>query len=126
MATRLFSVEIYFLTPRPYERTYLQSNKSTDTMKQEAIDSALAATGSKATYGGSATMIGAWWLSSEFAFLVGMIVGVAGLLVQWYYRHKLTKAEIAMREEQNKREKEAHEMRMQEMRETAQLSRSKH
>ena len=71
-------------------------------------------------------MIGAWWLSNEFAFLVGMIVGVAGLLVQWYYRHKLTKAEIAFKQEQNDREKEEHAMRMDEMRETARMSRSHH
>lgn len=93
-------------------------------MKQEAIDSALAATGAKATYGGSATMIGAWWVSSEFAFFVGMLVGVIGLLVQWYYRHKLTKAEIAFREEQNDRERQEHELRMVELRATANMSRS--
>lgn len=90
-----------------------------------SVDAVLAATGAKATYGGSATMIGGWWLSNEFAILVGMVVGVAGLLVQWYYRHKLTKAEIALRQEQNAREREAHEMRMSELRESAQMSRSR-
>jgi hypothetical protein len=79
------------------------------------VDVVLAAAGTKATYGGSATMVGGWWLSSEFAVLVGMIVGIAGLAVQWYYRHKLTKAEIRMREEQNMREKEAHVLRMAEL-----------
>ena len=61
-------------------------------------------------------MIGAWWVSSEFAFLVGMVVGVVGLVVQWYYKHKLTKAEIAFKQAQNARESEEHEMRMSEMR----------
>jgi hypothetical protein len=80
------------------------------------VDAVLAATGSKATYGGTATIFGGLWLSSEFAILVGMIVGVAGLMVQWYYRHKLTSAEIRMREEQNDREREAHVLRMAELR----------
>lgn len=92
-------------------------------MNQEAIDSTLAAVGSKATYSGSATMIGAWWLSSEFAFLIGMIVGVAGLLVQWYYRHKVSRAELAHLEAQNLREKEEHELRMSNYRENAQFAR---
>lgn len=80
------------------------------------VDAALAATGSKATYGGSATIIGGWWLSSEFAVLVGMIVGVIGLAVQWYYRRKVAMVEIKMREEQNDREREAHVLRMAELR----------
>ena len=87
------------------------------------VDVVLAATGTKATYGGSAAMIGGWWLSSEFAVLVGMIVGVTGLIVQWYYKHKLTKAEIAMKREQNEREREAHELRMEELRSAVNYSR---
>lgn len=105
-------------------KTTGKSHRATLTMKQETIDAALAATGSKATYGGSATMIGAWWLSNEFAFLVGMIVGVLGLLVQWYYRHKLTKAEIAFRQAQDDRSREEHDLKMSELR-AAQLSRSR-
>lgn len=89
------------------------------------VDAVLSATGTKATYSGSVAMIGGWWLSSEFAVLVGMIVGVTGLIVQWYYRHKLTKAEIAMRVDQNNREREAHELRMDELRTAVNLSRSK-
>lgn len=103
----------------------MMSAKGRLTMNNQQIDVVLAATGAKATYGGSATIIGGWWLSSEFAIFVGMIVGVAGLAVQWYYRHKLTKAEIAMKHERNEREREAHAMRMTEMREAAQLSRGK-
>ena len=32
--------------------------------------------------------VGGWFLSSEFAVLVGLILGVAGFLVNWYYRAK--------------------------------------
>lgn len=94
-------------------------------MNQEAIDSALATAGSKATYSGSATMIGAWWLSSEFAFLVGMVVGVLGLIVQWYYKRKVARAEIAHMEAQNKREQEEHDLRMSDLQATVKMYRSR-
>lgn len=80
-----------------------------------AIEATLAATGSKATYTGAGMTIGGWALSSEFAVLVGMLVGVCGLLVQWYYRHKLTNAEIEILRERNDRDRVAHEMRMAEI-----------
>ncbi len=55
---------------------------------QHTIDAAISASASKATYTGAGMTIGGWFLSSEFAVLVGMLVGVAGLLVNWYYKHK--------------------------------------
>lgn len=77
-----------------------------------AIEATLAATGSKATYTGAGMTIGGWALSSEFAVLFGMLIGVLGLAVQWFYRHKLTMAEIRLKEEQAAREREAHEVAM--------------
>lgn len=77
-----------------------------------AIEATLAATGSKATYTGAGMTIGGWVLSSEFAVLFGMLLGVAGLGVQWYYRHKLTMAEIRLKEEQAQREREVHAAKM--------------
>jgi hypothetical protein len=77
-----------------------------------AIEATLAATGSKATYTGAGMTIGGWFLSSEFAVLMGMLMGVAGLLVNWYYKHKLTMAQIRLQEEQAAREREAHAARM--------------
>jgi hypothetical protein len=88
------------------------------------VDVVLAATGSKATYGGSASMIGGWFFSSEFAILVGMLVGVAGLVVNWYYRDKLTRAEILALQAKNERQRELHEITMAERRE-AMFSRKK-
>jgi len=59
---------------------------------QDAIDAtaagAAAAAASKATYGGSAAAVGGWFLSNEFAVLAGLVIGVVGLVVQWWYRHK--------------------------------------
>jgi len=77
-----------------------------------AIEAALAAAGSKATYTGAGMTIGGWFLSSEFAVLMGMFLGVAGLAVNWYYKHKLTMAEIRLQEEHAAREREAHEVAM--------------
>lgn len=51
-------------------------------------DAAIAAAGSKATYTGAGMTISGWFLSSEFAVLIGMLIGVAGFAVNWYYRHK--------------------------------------
>ena len=58
------------------------------TVKQEAIEASVAASASKLTYGGAATVGIGWLLSSEGAVLVGMIVGVAGFVVNFYYKHK--------------------------------------
>lgn len=85
---------------------------STEHATNHAIETTLAATGSKATYTGAGMTIGGWALSSEFAVLFGMLLGVLGLGVQWYYRHKLTKVEIRLKEEQAARDREAHAARM--------------
>jgi hypothetical protein len=84
------------------------SNEATN----QAIEATMAAAGSKATYTGAGMTISGWFLSSEFAVLMGILIGVAGLAVQWYYRHKLTMVEIRLKEEQAEREREAHAARM--------------
>ena len=52
------------------------------------FDSAMAAAGSKVTYTGAGASVVGWLLSSEFGILVGLLLGVGGFLVNWYYRHK--------------------------------------
>jgi hypothetical protein len=85
---------------------------TTEHATSHAIETTLAATGSKATYTGAGMTVGGWMLSSEFAVLFVMLIGLAGLGVQCYYRHKLTVAEIRLKEEQAAREREAHAARM--------------
>ena len=85
---------------------------TTEHATSHAIETTLAATGSKATYTGAGMTIGGWFLSSEFAVLMGMLIGMAGFLVNWFYKHKLTVAEIRLKEEQAAREREAHAARM--------------
>ena len=78
----------------------------------QTIDAALATIGSKSTYAGASVTVTGWLLSSEFAVLVGMLLGLGGFLVNWYYRHKLTSAEIRLREAQELREREEHAAKM--------------
>ena len=78
----------------------------------QTADAALAAVGSKSTYAGASVTVTGWLLSSEFAVLVGMLLGLAGFLVNWYYRHRLTNAEIRLREAQELREREEHAAKM--------------
>lgn len=85
---------------------------TTEHATSQAVDATISAVGSKATYTGAGMTIGGWFLSSEFAVLMGMLIGVAGFLVNWYYKHKLTMAQIRLQEEQAAREREAHAARM--------------
>lgn len=55
---------------------------------KDAVDGALAALGSKATYSGAGASVAGWLLSSEFAVLSGLILGLAGFLLNWFYKHK--------------------------------------
>lgn len=61
-------------------------------MSQQAVEVAAAASAaavaSKFTYSGSLAALGGWLVSSEAAVVVGVLVGVLGLAVQWYYRHR--------------------------------------
>ena len=83
-----------------------------DHVTSHTVDAVMATAGSKATYTGAGMTVGGWLLSSEFAVLSGLLIGLAGLAIQWYYKHKLTNTEIRLKEEQAQREREAHEARM--------------
>jgi len=55
----------------------------------------MAAAGSKATYTGASTSVVAWVLSSEFGILFGVLLGLGGFIVNWYYKHKEDKRQQA-------------------------------
>jgi hypothetical protein len=59
-----------------------------DTTNQIAYETTMAAIGSKATYGGASATVASWFLSSEFGMLMGILIGVAGLAINFYYKHK--------------------------------------
>jgi len=62
---------------------------------QVAFDATMAAVGSKATYTGASASVVAWLLSSEFGILVGVLLGIGGLAVNWYYKAKHDRREQA-------------------------------
>jgi ABC-type transport system involved in cytochrome bd biosynthesis fused ATPase/permease subunit len=74
-----------------------------DQIAQQAFDATVASAASKATYTGAGMTIGGWFLSSEFAVLMGVVIGVAGFVVNWHYKHK-----------EDKRRQAEHERRMRE------------
>lgn len=61
--------------------------------QQTAYETTMAAVGSKATYTGASTTVFAWFLSSEFGILLGILLGLGGFIVNWYYKHKQDKRE---------------------------------
>lgn len=73
------------------------------TNNQIAIEATMAAVGSKATYGGASATVASWFLSSEFGMLMGIFIGVAGLVTNFYFKHK-----------EDKRRQVEHDLRMSE------------
>lgn len=69
--------------------------------QQTTFDATMAAAGSKATYTGAGASVFGWFVSNEFAVLVGVLIAVGGFLVNWYYRAK-----------EDKRQQLEHERRM--------------
>lgn len=57
-------------------------------MDREAIELGVATVASKSTYAGAGTSFLGWLLSSEFTVIFGIVVALAGLGVNWYYKAK--------------------------------------
>jgi heme/copper-type cytochrome/quinol oxidase subunit 2 len=60
---------------------------------QQTIDATIASAASKTTYTGATLTLTGWLLTSEAAVLVGIVLGVAGFLVNWFYRHRADRRE---------------------------------
>lgn len=60
-------------------------------MEKEALEAAASAVASKSTYGGAVTSVLGWLLSSEATVVIGIVVAVVGLAVNWYYKAKADK-----------------------------------
>jgi hypothetical protein len=58
---------------------------------QESIEASVAAAASKATGAGSAVSIVGWLTSSNFGMWAGIVIGVAGLIVNAYFKHRSDK-----------------------------------
>ena len=68
------------------------------------IDATFAAAGSKATYAGAGASVSGWLLSSEGAAMCGIIIGLLGLIVNFYFKRR-----------EDKRLQAEHEIRMAEL-----------
>lgn len=79
---------------------------------RHAADVTMAKVGTSMSLGGSGTAVVGGFTLNEVAIVFGMVVGGLGLLIQWYYRHKLTMHEIRLRQEEAERQRREHEVRM--------------
>lgn len=55
-------------------------------MRQGSVDAAVSSAASKVTYAGSGTAVTSWFFSSEFGVLCGIVLGVAGLAVNVWFK----------------------------------------
>lgn len=86
---------------------------SSEVTVNHATEAAIMAASGKAAYtGGGVAAVGGWALSNEMIGLMGVLIGLIGLFVNWYYKHKLTMIEIRLKEEEAVRDREAHAARM--------------
>jgi heme/copper-type cytochrome/quinol oxidase subunit 2 len=69
--------------------------------KEATLDATIGTVASKATYTGAGMTISGWLLSSEAAILIGIVLGVAGFVVNWFYKYR-----------EDKRQQAEHEARM--------------
>ena len=77
-----------------------------------AADATIAAVSSKTTYAGAGITLSGWWTSNEFLGLAGLLVATLSFVTNWYYKHKLTRAEIRLMEEAAQRDREEHAAKM--------------
>jgi len=66
-------------------------------MQQEILDTTMASAGAKATYTGAGTVTAGWLLSSEAAVLYGIVIGLAGWVVQLIFSFRKERREAAAR-----------------------------
>ena len=81
-------------------------------MSRETIEAGVAAVSSKVTYTGAGATVASWILSSEFGVLAGLFLGVAGLLVNWYFKRRQDRREQDFQRRQDEREQAEHLARM--------------
>jgi hypothetical protein len=55
---------------------------------QQTLDATIASAASKTTYTGASVTLGGWLVSSEAAVLAGIVLGLAGFVVNLYFRSR--------------------------------------
>ena len=89
---------------------------------QHTAEAIVASAASKGMYTGAGITLGGWWTSNEFLGLAGLLIATLGFATNWYYKHKLTRAELLTLRERSQREAEAHQL----MVERAERERAEH
>lgn len=62
------------------------------------MDQVMASLGGKTTQVGAGTSLLGWLTSSEFGVVAGIVIGVVGLSMQWWYSRKRDRREQAEHE----------------------------
>lgn len=62
---------------------------------QQTVDATVASAASKTTYTGASVTLGGWLVSSEAAVLFGIVIGLAGFVVNLYFRSRADAREEA-------------------------------
>lgn len=68
------------------------------TTHDATFEATVAAAASKVTYTGAGASVLGWLMSSQAGILIGIVLGVGGFLVNWYYKHKEDKRRQAEHE----------------------------
>ena len=79
---------------------------------QHTVEVIAASAASKSMYTGAGLTLGGWWTSNEFLGLAGLLIATLGFATNWYYKHKLTRAEISAMQAREARESAEHRARM--------------
>lgn len=100
----------------------MDNASATTQLAQTASDTAMAKFGTTALFSGGTTSIVSGLTMNTIGIVFGMVIGLAGLVIQWYYKHKLTRTELLTLRERSQREAEAHQL----MVERAERERAEH
>lgn len=91
-------------------------------LSRDTIDAAVATTGSKVTFTGAGTSALSALFSSQAGVLYGVVIGIAGILVNWHFKRRAEKREQEARQRdqearqrQEHREQLEHEARMRQL-----------
>lgn len=76
------------------------------------LDAGSASAVSKATYLGAGVTVGGSLSMNEMVGLAGLVLTLLTFAINWYYKHKLTRAEIQAMQAREAREEAEHNARM--------------
>lgn len=89
----------------------MDSTPTTTQLAQTASDAAtMAKFGVTAAVSGGTTSIVSGLTMNTIGIIFGMAIGLAGLIIQWYYTHRKVRVETRLQLERNEREAEAHRL----------------